>query len=464
MVHLSSGRSEGALIKPLIIGAFIVVVLAVLAFWGGMPSASELPKFLIGLIILLVLGVGIGVIGWILLFRPVPFKIVAQTVLSPALRQVMGGLLVVSMLLQMIGGVWDETWHEVYGIPFGKDFFWRPHILIYAGLMLIVVMAGIGWVALMRRATGNIVQRFRAEPILGMLVLTGVFLLYAIPADPVWHGIYGSDLSALSIPHVLILMLLFLTCINGVGLVVTGSPMRTWRSIFRFRLGDVVPVIAFASILNSTLLLLTVDWYNLNSATVSAQKGLVFQRPDWVLPVIIVFVATWMGTLANRSLRTYGAATLIGVVSFLFRLVLVNAFENVARVPSSWLLCLPPMLLIDLFYAWRVRRDQPVSWWMAAFAGAFGLVIVLPLINQLFLYPHVEPGNMLLMIVMPILASIMGCWLGQIIGDYLASSSHSEQTVTSPARSPMVWFAPGILVLTLVFVVWFVVTATPPVL
>ena len=27
-----------------------------------------------------------------------------------------------------VGGVWDEIWHRSYGIPFGEDLFWRPHL------------------------------------------------------------------------------------------------------------------------------------------------------------------------------------------------------------------------------------------------------------------------------------------------------------------------------------------------
>jgi len=42
----------------------------------------------------------------------------------------------------------------------------------------------------------------------GGLALMGFLLVYALPADPIWHSIYGDDLSAFSIPHVVLALFL----------------------------------------------------------------------------------------------------------------------------------------------------------------------------------------------------------------------------------------------------------------
>src|SRR5258708_11600205 len=148
-------------LRPVIVVAATALIFIALAVWGGMPPAAAMPGFMVGVLILLAVGGLIGFAGWYLLLRPLPdnIKVIRQSVLQPIQRRLIGSLLILAMLVEVIGGNWDETWHRRFGIPFGKDFFWRPHILIYVGLMAIVLLAGIGWIAIMRRGRGNLVQR-----------------------------------------------------------------------------------------------------------------------------------------------------------------------------------------------------------------------------------------------------------------------------------------------------------------
>ena len=45
----------------------------------------------------------------------------------------------------------------------------------------------------------------------GLLILNAAFLLYALPADPVWHLIFGEDITAWSVPHLILLISFVLT-------------------------------------------------------------------------------------------------------------------------------------------------------------------------------------------------------------------------------------------------------------
>ena len=440
--------------------AFIFVALAV---WGGMPPAAAMPGFIAGVLVLLAVGGLVSLAGWYLLLRPLPgnVKVVRQSILHPMQRRLIGSLLVLAMLVEVIGGIWDETWHRRYGIPFGKDFFWRPHILIYAGLMAIVLLAGIGWIALMRRGRGSLVQRFRADPVLGVLILTGLFLLYALPADPIWHSIYGTDLSAFSIPHVLLTLLLVIASLSGCALLLTSSPARSWQRTLRFGWDDLLPLLAFVTVLLTTLLLLTADWTGLDSARLASRTGTAFQRPEWLLPTFILAMASLAGVLANETLRRLGVATLVGVISFALRLALVNWFGSPVHDANSWLLCLPSLILIDTLYAYRIRQNQPVPWWMVGVAASLGLAVMLPLMNQLFAYPQVTAGNILVMLIAPLVAALLMAWLGHTIGSHLADAGQpdtaQDMTPVRVARLTAIMLLPLVALL-----FWFVVTATPP--
>jgi len=456
-------RNLDSLKTPLLIvgGVFVFVAMAL---WGGMPPASAMPGFIAGVLALLLVGCLIGAAAWYVLLRPLPdgAKIDRKSPLPQMQRRVIGILLVLAMMAEAIGGVWDESWHRTYGIPFGKDFFWRPHILIYAGLLAITLFAGLGWIAMMRRGRGSLAQRFRADPVVGVLTLTGLFLLYALPTDPIWHSIYGTDLSAFSIPHVLLTTLLAFASLCGIALLMSTSPVRQWRSLARLTWEDVVPILALVNVLLLVLLLLTADWFGQTPQGLVTRTGIIFQRPEWLLPLFIVAVATLVGALANESLRAYGVATLVGILTFVLRLVLVNGFASPVRDANSWLLCLPSLVLIDVVYAYRIRQNRAVSWQMIGIAGALGLVVVLPLMNQLFPFPQVTASNILMMIVVPALGAMLMAWLGQAIGSRLADVTQPDTAEVVPVRTAQLTAA--ILVPVLVVIVWFVLTATPPTL
>ncbi len=130
----------------------------------------------------------------------------------------MAALLALGSLALMVGGFWDEVWHRKYGLPFGEDLLWRPHLLIYFGLLLPPALAAVSLVQIITRGEGRLPQRLRADPGMSLLVFLGVFLLLNVPADPIWHLIYGEDISAWSLPHLVLMLSAGLLALLGAAL------------------------------------------------------------------------------------------------------------------------------------------------------------------------------------------------------------------------------------------------------
>src|SRR5262249_21388600 len=147
-------------------------------------------------------------------------------------------------------------------------------------------------------------------------------MVYAIPTDPIWHGLYGSDLSAFSIPHILMALLNVFAFLSVCALLISATPQRRWQGVWKLTAQDIIPLMAFIAMLTTMLILLTVDWYTVRDET--GIRAFLRQRPDWLPLAFIVFLATWIGSTVNRVLRYYGAATLVGVSAFALRLLLVN--------------------------------------------------------------------------------------------------------------------------------------------
>ncbi len=160
--------------------------------------------------------------------------------------------------------------------------------------------------------------------------------------------------------------------------------------------------------------------------------------------------------------RYFGAATLVGITAFLVRLVLVHVVNSPVLNANTWLLCLPPLIAIDILYAIRINRKQPIFWWMAGLAASVGNLLTLLLINPLMLYPQVSAGNVAGMILFPTLAALMAAWVGVMTGEYLVSQSKPAFAASSETAVLPRWLTPLLLAGMLAFVVWFIATTAPP--
>jgi hypothetical protein len=94
----------------------------------------------------------------------------------------------------MFGLYWDDAWHT----DVGRDtFFSRPHLLLYAGVAVLLAAAA-SWAWRRYRDEGRAVLRDPAVmlPLFGAAVTLG-----AAPVDEVWHQLFGRDAVTWSPPH-----------------------------------------------------------------------------------------------------------------------------------------------------------------------------------------------------------------------------------------------------------------------
>lgn len=445
-------------------GLMIVGAFAIFTFWGGIPTDDRVGLFWLLMAILMIVSAGFALVTWHLLFRPLPagHKAPASRSLSIGTRQGLAVLLAVGGLCLVIGPFWDEIWHRQYGIPFGEDFFWRPHLMLYFGFGAGVFVGFWGLWYVMRHYKGTFQQRLRTNPVLGLLILSSAFLMYVVPADPIWHMVYGRDLTAWSIPHILLLVSLAFIMLMSAKLYLSTQPRREWRGIQHFSFRDALPILMFASIIMPWLQILTLDWDNaLRNPGVLVER----YRPEWMLGAMIVFTAAFAGVIANRSLRYVGAATLSGVVALVIRIVLIQVFgvQDMMRF-STWILVLAPLVAIDLWTLYQFRSGKrEVSWISTGIAATVGVVIVAPLIPVFYPMLSLDLPTMALYVVVSLIAGLSASWMGTHIGEYIANHNREAAVEETRGRIPQPLLSMGTMAAFLVLVVIFIVTATPPV-
>jgi hypothetical protein len=460
--------------KPVRLIAVACVIFLCLSYLGGMPDSSKTGVFVMGILTLIAGGaVVIGII-WHLFLRELPANqvIKPQTMMSPVARRRVAAVLTVFTAFIAIGAVWDESWHGKYGIPFGEDFLWRPHQLIYMGFGVILLMATYAMYNIMRNGKGTLQQRFRADPMLGLFVIAGIMLLYAVPTDPFWHGVYGEGLSALSIPHALIAVPNTLIGLISINLVFSNVAARKWDSILKFKLIDLIPVLVFAPLMLNFMLLLTTDWHALGNPGIVTIPTIAYARPEWTLMLLVALQGTWMGSMVVFATRRYGMASLTLAVSALLRFVLVIATSNPANTLYPWLITLPAMIGVDVAVWYFSRRGEQITWWKVAIASAIlQSVLVLPFFNQMFIYPVISVGSLPVQIIAILVGALIGSWMGQLIGQYIGNENKASDAVTesdtvgaaSGAPRPVfAWEIPAALVAGVLFIAFWISISPPP--
>ena len=444
---------------PVAAGAYGLVVLIALLRWAGLPRV-ESTLFVLGAASVVGTLVGLAVLGWFLFLKPVRGGVtLSAPILSVHGRRTLALLLAISGLLIVVGGYWDEVWHRQFGLPFGEDFFWRPHLLMYAGLAAVMSVAAGAAAILWRRGRGGPRARFRSNPTLGWMVLLGAFLAYALPADPAWHALYGADITAWSLPHLVLLVTFSAIMLTAAAVHLSTLPERPWHGPLAFRLDASLAIVGIASALLLATQLLTMEWDGITRLRLGSPHPF-WQRPEWLLPVVVVALAAFFGTLALRATRYVGAATLVGVVALGVRAALVGGFDSPGMSVNAWLLALPPLLAIDVLHGLRLAGGREASGAIgnaaAATAGlAFGM---LPLIATLYVYPRVSVDTVPLMLVMGLVSALWASALGARLGEWFRPVAAEAVVVPRNAlRGTALALATAV-----VFMVWFIGTATPP--
>jgi hypothetical protein len=444
---------------PAAAAAFGLLVLVSMLRWAGLPRV-DLALFVVGAASVIGMLVGIALLGWHLLLRPAAGVRTSAPILGVVGRRRIAGVLASSGLLIAVGGYWDEVWHRTYGLAFGQDLFWRPHLLMYAGFLAVIALAAVSALLLWRRGRGGLRERFRSDPTLGSLVLLGAFLLYALPADPAWHTVYGADITAWSLPHLVLLVIISAIMLGAATLHLGTLPRRDWHGVRGLRADIALAIVAVASASMLSTQILTTEWEGITRLRLGSLHPF-WQRPEWLLPVVVVATAAFFGTFALRATRFVGAATLVGLVALGLRALLVQVFESPQMTVHPWLLALPPLLALDLVHgglrALRGRVPGALASGLAATAGlAAG---TLPLIASLYLYPRIGVETVPVMLAIALVSALWAAYLGASLGERCApvgaEAAVREPRVGAPATAAALLGA-------LAFTVWFIATATPP--
>lgn len=449
--------------EPLALALGVLLVLVLMTHWGG--SASPGPLLVTGIALLLAAITAYGALVWWLFFSPLPAATsTAAHQPSADVRQLLAMLIMISGAFFVIGGFWDESWHRMFGVPLGEDFFWRPHILIYICLGTINLFALGGLYLVLRQSRGDLRRRFRAQPLLGLLALASGFQILVTPLDPLWHEVYGLDITAWSLPHILVAVGFMVVMLAAVSIQLSVVPPTGRRSLRSLRLQELLAGGLMALAMTVLIQFSTAEWDNMLTFDPADP---FFQRPLWLLPVIIAAIASLMGSAAIHAARRAGMATVVGLLTLGLRLLLIAVFKagDVGMTAAVHLLLIAPLVALDAGYALLLRGRTTGARLMigGGVAAALAVLIVdLPLIGQWLAYPPISAETVPWMILMTLLVTPGFAWLGARIGQFLGG--FDRQAETAPAHGSYAWVSAVVLLAALAFVVVFITTATPPTL
>lgn len=439
--------SKPASLRSLLALGWVVFMFGYTAWWGGFPRQDAL--LWIGVLVLVGIYVGFGFLAWWLFLSPTS----SPDSGSPSerdliIQQAIGSLVLVGGMALVTGGAWDEVWHRRYGLgAVVKDFFWPPHILIYASLTIIALCAVFG-VGLLANRAGGIRERFRRSPLLGILALVSTAQVVALPADAFWHKLYGLDLSAWSLPH-LVVVLNFGLLMSVATLLLAGVPPRTgWRGWRGIRANEIAGLFAMAFGAMEFIQIGIAEWdaiFKVGQGSEDFFRQVFWRRPEWLYPVVLITLALFWAVLVQRLVRRTGAATLVGL------LVIVLRFATVTGL-GGWqahlgllahVLCFPIFLGLDIWQA-RVVRDSDNAWLKTLgyllTAGIF-LAIALPVIGQWMVYPRINEFTVPRMIFFGLLVAPIVGWTADTIGQMLTGPSAAADQPRLAERPAKTWTA-----------------------
>ncbi len=423
ILKLNSGLIERA--RPAIIAVGVLVVLVALVNWGGTTRPG--PLFILGVGVLLgLIGLFVG-LGWWLLSSPLPSATRAAPIPGASgVRSLAATIAASSGLLFVAGGLWDEIWHRQYG-GFGDDFLWPPHLLLYGSIALIAALAAGAVLMLGLRGAGGLRQRVRSEPLLGVIALVSAYLIFSLPSDELWHRIYGRDITAWSLPHVILVTGIAGVMLASVPLALSGVARRAGRFLEQLRAGEVIALVLVAWAATILLQIGTAEWEGIRavqSGSSDAFRNAFWQRPEWLYPVVIVSIALFCGRTIQTVTGRIGAASAVGLLVLGFRvgMMAVNHATDVGLGWTPHLLILPALFSLDAS-AWILgAKDRAGVIGNLASATVF-LAVALPVLPALVAYPRVNAGTLPGMIVMSLLMGVLAGAAGSGLGRMLLGLS-----------------------------------------
>ena len=351
------------------------------------------------------------------------------------------------------------------------DFWWRPHLLVYGSLAVNAVLA-LAALFYATRGAGGLRQRFRTDPLIGVVGLVSAYMALTAWADLLWHRIYGLDITAWSLPHILMGLNMLLLMLAAAAVQVSVLPRPAEWTTRRLGLGEINVVVQLA-IATTVLLLVGVTEYDTlpGIAARSPEAGPFLQafqaRPAWLYPVIVLAVGLFAGNVALQLLRRPGAATLVMLAVLCYRALLLAVFQSrnpdFSSTASSQFLILLPAAGLDLIYFFRQQTaDERETWLLANLTGiTLMLTLGLVLLPRLLAYLPVTERTIPWMVVMGVLVGLWAGWCGEAVGAAL-DRIHRLPPLAQAERLRVAALAGGICAGLVAFAVFFVVTATPP--
>ena len=438
-----------------------IIIFAAFSVWGGSPAESRASLFWLQASLFCLVICGFIFMLWHLYIRPLAPKLrqPAAVPLTSRARGVIALILASGGVSIFVGGVWDELWHRNYGIPFGEDLLWRPHLLMYFGFATAIVTGTWALLYLTRNLRGSFQQRFRSNPLLGLLILNAAFLLYALPADPLWHWIFGEDITAWSVPHLILLASFVLTQLLALVFHVSTLPRQEWRAIFNLRLRDSLSLLMLASILLLWLQLMLIDW----DATLAGIRfeWLGLYRPEWLLAANLLACVTFTAVIGTRLLRCAGAATAAGLLALAIRYGLIQLFAADMLQHVAWIAALLPLLAIDIWtYYCSAVLKRPPEWRGTAVVVIVAMALNAPVIRGL--YPLADSDNLAYSLAV-IVIGIGTSWLSHRLADVILGPIQVAAAEVPERQAMPMKFSFGMLGTFAAFIFVFIVTASPPV-
>lgn len=445
-----------------------LVVYALLGVFSGLPAGANLPSFIIGLVLLFVFMALLSAFTWYAVVKPLPAHLAPSKKLPLTHDLRLGVALFLTLMsgVGILGGLWDVTWHVHSGLPFGEDFFWAPHQFIYAALIIPIGVAAYLWHRLLR-TSGSMRQRLQADVPITLIILGGVAMALTLPADPLWHVIYGEDLTGMSVPHIVFSVSAAFTLIGTTSILLSYVPARpSWGNILGLTWMEWIIQLSLAFTFISLLMPTLGDWeaIALPSHALPRLPALVAERPDWALPFLAAFVAVYCGTLALHITRRVGAATLLWVIATVVRSLLFVILGYGSTGIESMLLTLPFVIALDLGAWYCARRGQPLNSLLTAIAATLaGLVAALPQIPLSFTDPVLSANNLLPMIVAMFVGAFAAALMGRVLGEAVAGTRRFA--LESEARGiakPAVRLISALTAVIAIIAVFFIMTSTMP--
>lgn len=238
--------------------------------------------------------------------------------------------------LQIGGTSWDVTSH-LMNEP--ETFFTPSHAVLYTGIGLLTLAAGIGGFVLIRNKE---IKRKSFATAFKLLIIGSMVSLVAGPSDFLWHEAFGVD-GLLSPPH---LALITGMLINSIAVVL---------GLARIRYAGLTPskekIVRLAMIPAFAALWFTIIWY-VYMFSLPFSNGENFQfNPNPAFAALIATISLpFLGSIvfltASKAIGWPGAATAVAVL-----IVGLNSFANVIPTVQSMISFLPWYLIIAIFPA-----------------------------------------------------------------------------------------------------------------